>query len=237
MGVRFLFLWRLEKLARSLSKPNPVRRTQEDRSSATQLLLRQAAISLLTEVGYERMTTAQISARAGVSKGALAHHFASKEDLLVAAFQHLLSQWEDRQERYANKLSDQASLEDILLNMWRMVFGRPDFLASLELMLAARHNPVLRQRLRDILKTWTIARDETFRRLIPLDDPEELAVFLQVNFCILRGLAVYEGLNDDKNLPQRVLTLWGEMARAFMVSRSQKEKRKSSSPAQKTTQR
>lgn len=176
-------------------------------------------MDLLTEVGYERLTTAQIAKRAGVSKGAQAHHYPSKDDMLVAAFGHLLAQWDERREAYASQIGLDASMEDLLMNMWHRVFGRPDYLASLEVMLAARHHPALRQRLQELLRTWTVARDDTFRRLVPLDDPEELATFLQINFSVLRGLAVYEGLAEDRHLSQRMLTLWTEIASAFVAGR------------------
>ena len=139
--------------------------------------------------------------------------------MLVAAFAHQLAQWEERRERYAVQLGAQASMQDILQNMWQQVFGRPDYLASIELMLAARHHPALGVRLREMLSHWTTARDETFRRLLPIDDPEELALFLQVNFCVLRGLAVYEGLSANDSLPQKVLSVWVDMANAYLATR------------------
>lgn len=194
----------------------PVRRSQEERSSSTQQRLCAAAVELLSEVGYERLTTAQIALRAGVSKGAQAHHYPSKDDMLVAAFQHLLMQWEERREAYAARFGDAATMADLLQAMWQQVFGRPDYLASLELMLAARHHPGLRGRLQAVLQHWTVARDQTFQRLVPLQDPERLATFMQVNFCLLRGLAVYEDMAADKKLPQRVLAMWAELATHYV---------------------
>lgn len=197
-------------------------------------------MELLTEVGYERLTTAQIAQRAGVSKGAQAHHYPSKDDMLAAAFAHLLTQWEQRREDYAHPLErtgGRAGMNDLLLNMWRHVFGRPDYLASLELMLAARHNATLRDRLRALLRAWTVARDETFRRLVPLDDPEELATFMQINFCVLRGLAVYDGLAADKALSRHVLDMWTRIASAYLTHRQQPAAPKARAPSHKPTKR
>lgn len=215
----------------------PGRRTQEERSSATQERLCQAALDLLVEVGYERLTTAQIAQRAGVSKGAQAHHYPSKDDMLVAAYEHLLAQWEVRRESYARRHGSGADMDDLLQGMWRLVFGRPDYLASLEVMLASRHNAALRDRLRALLRTWTVKRDDTFQRLVPLDDPEELATFMQINFCVLRGLAVYEGLADDKALPQRVLDLWTTIASDYLAQRRAGARLKPRAPSRKPTKR
>ena len=192
------------------------RRSQEARSTETRHKLCQAALELLTEVGYERLTTAQIAARAGVSKGAQAHHYPTKDDMLVAAYQHLLGQWEDRRLNFAHSHGRNADMTDLMRYLWKDVFGRPDFLASIEMMLAARHHPKLQERLRDVLSTWTAARDDIFRQLVPLDDPSELAAFLQINFCFLRGLALYNGLSADPALHDRVLALWIDLAQSFI---------------------
>lgn len=192
------------------------RRSQEERSTKTRHRLCQAALELLTEVGYERLTTAQIATRAGVSKGAQAHHYPTKEDMLVAAYQHLLGQWEDRRLQFTRSSHHDVNMAGLMQYLWKDVFGRPDFLASIEMMLAARHHPKLQERLRDVLSTWTAARDDIFRQLVPLDDPLELAAFLQVNFCFLRGLALYNGLSADPALHDRVLALWIDLAQSFV---------------------
>ncbi|MBM3352283.1 MAG: TetR/AcrR family transcriptional regulator [Betaproteobacteria bacterium] len=213
------------------------RRTQSERSGDTQRRLCQAAVELLSEVGYERLTTAHIAQRAGVSKGAQAHHYSCKDDMLVAAFEHLLMQWEERREAYARTLGNGARMEDLLTNMWRQVFGRPDYLASLEVMLAARHHPSLRERLQALLQTWTAARDATFNEIVPLADPEELATFMQINFCVLRGLAVYKGLAEDRALPQRVLDMWVRIAEAFVDGRTSPAASSGTTPAKRQPKR
>ena len=215
----------------ALTRPARKRRTQEERSSETQQRLCQAAVDLLTEVGYERLTTAQIAMRAGVSKGAQAHHYPSKDDMLVAAFRHLLGQWDERREAYAQRHGDGTSMKALMEGMWKQVFGRPDYLASLEVMLAARHNPALRDRLQELLSAWTVGRDETFRQLIPLRDPDEVATFMHINFSVLRGLAVFEGLTRDASLPQRMLSMWTEMASAFVKAHSEPDRSRTSSNA------
>lgn len=55
-----------------------------DRWHRTHETLRQAALELFTERGYEATGTAQVAARAGVSEMTLFRHFPSKEALLLA---------------------------------------------------------------------------------------------------------------------------------------------------------
>ncbi len=67
----------------------PQRRTQAERSRATRRALLDAARHLFTERGYAGTGREQIAARAGVTRGALYHHFASKEALFRAVVEEL----------------------------------------------------------------------------------------------------------------------------------------------------
>lgn len=59
---------------------------QEDRRATTRAALVAAARAAFVEEGYEKATTARILARAGLSKGALYHHFPDKVALFEAVF-------------------------------------------------------------------------------------------------------------------------------------------------------
>jgi len=49
-----------------------------------------AAVSLFAERGYDATSVNQVVLRAGVAKGALYHHFASKDDLLYEVYRELV---------------------------------------------------------------------------------------------------------------------------------------------------
>jgi AcrR family transcriptional regulator len=60
-----------------------------EQSDATRGTLLSAARSLFTEHGYAATSTNEIADRAGVTRGALYHHFAAKDDLFRAVFEQL----------------------------------------------------------------------------------------------------------------------------------------------------
>src|SRR5256714_5404668 len=66
------------------------RRTQAQRVAETRLKLLDATVECLAEVGYARMTTADVADRAGLSRGAQLYHFQSKAELVATAVEHLL---------------------------------------------------------------------------------------------------------------------------------------------------
>jgi AcrR family transcriptional regulator len=63
------------------------RRTQADRSAATQAALVAAGRTLFAERGYAHVGTEEIVRAAGTSRGALYHHFADKSELFAAVFE------------------------------------------------------------------------------------------------------------------------------------------------------
>jgi AcrR family transcriptional regulator len=67
-----------------LSRP---RRTQRERSDTTRAALVAAAVGLFAERGFHGTPAELVVRRAGVSSGALYHHFATKRELFRAAFE------------------------------------------------------------------------------------------------------------------------------------------------------
>jgi AcrR family transcriptional regulator len=65
-----------------------VTRTQTERTEATTAHLVEAARTLFAAKGYEATALDDVVAAAGVTKGALYHHFGSKRDLFRAVFEH-----------------------------------------------------------------------------------------------------------------------------------------------------
>jgi AcrR family transcriptional regulator len=64
-----------------------VKRSKAEQSELTQGALLKAARELFTEKGYADTATEEIVQRAGVTRGALYHHFRDKEELFQAVFE------------------------------------------------------------------------------------------------------------------------------------------------------
>lgn len=65
----------------------PQRAALEDQGEDTRRRIVQAARELVTEHGYEAVSTGEIQRRAGVSRGGLYHHFASRRELMAAVIE------------------------------------------------------------------------------------------------------------------------------------------------------
>jgi AcrR family transcriptional regulator len=80
---------------------NHPRRTQVERSAATRRALLDAARVLFAERGFAGAGQEEIVARAGVTRGALSHHFGTKRDLFRAVL-------EDVQKEVAQRIAHAA---------------------------------------------------------------------------------------------------------------------------------
>ena len=82
-----------------LPRPPRARRSQAERTAETRRRIIRAATESIGEVGFQRTTAAEIAARAGVTWGAVQHHFGGKDGILAAVL-------EDSFERFAERLDD-----------------------------------------------------------------------------------------------------------------------------------
>ncbi|AVH24697.1 TetR/AcrR family transcriptional regulator [Nocardia cyriacigeorgica] len=67
------------------------RRSQEDRSRATRTALEEAGLRLFTERGFAGTSAEELVSAAGVTRGALHHHYGDKRGLFLAVLEQLES--------------------------------------------------------------------------------------------------------------------------------------------------
>jgi AcrR family transcriptional regulator len=172
-------------------------RTQEERSAATRAALLDSTIDCLIAYGYAGTTTTRVAEHAGVSRGAQMHHFQRKAPLVVAALLHLAERrCDELVRRAADERADPARALDIL---WS-TFSGPLFAAALELWMAARTDPELREALLPVEREIGRGARQTARDLcgMPTD-----AVELAAN--AMRGIALQQLLEPSNRRLNRQL--------------------------------
>ncbi|WP_332643116.1 TetR/AcrR family transcriptional regulator [Aeromicrobium sp.] len=118
--------------------------TQAERRAATRAALLDATITCLVEHGYTRTTTGRIAEAAGVSRGAQLRYFRNRADMVTAAVSRLATL---RVESFIESIgSGPTSAEASIDALWEGHQG-PLFDATLELWVAARTDPELRESL------------------------------------------------------------------------------------------
>ena len=194
------------------------RRTQGERSAQTRERLVRATLDELTERGYAGLTTAAIADRAWVSRGALTHHFESKEELVARAVEHLLAEATGEIRDLAGRVAqDRLSLDGFLDRLWEMFRGRL-FLVTLEHVTAARHSENLKARLVPVVRDFHAALDGIWREFFKAAGlpPGAVETSLNATLCLLRGMGVQTILRDDPAYYARLLAWWKDQVRELM---------------------
>ena len=196
----------------------PGRRTQAQRRTATRSALVRATVDSLVELGYARTTTQEVQARAGVSRGALTHHFTAKADLVLAAMEHLYEEFSESVRKAAAALPDDpaARIRPGVELIWERFHG-PLFVASMELWTAARTDEELRaallpheRRLGAQLRELSV---EVFGERVARHPASE-AVY-QVLLTSMRGQAMTYALQPDAPRSTPHLQHWLAIVEAF----------------------
>ncbi|HEY0401797.1 MAG TPA: TetR/AcrR family transcriptional regulator [Blastococcus sp.] len=180
--------------------PGRQSRTQQERREDTRARLLAATIECLVEHGYAGTTTQRVQDRAGLSRGALLHHFATKEALLVAAVSHVADAQISavRAEAVGGATSEAELLHHVM--------SGPLFLAGLELWQAARTEPALRAALLPAERRVGAAVRQLLDELFPRSHGRRIEV--DGLLALYRGLALTSVLRSDADLDRQVLELW-----------------------------
>lgn len=179
-------------MTESVAIPKRVRRTQAERRDATRTALLDAAMECLVEEGYANTTTRRIAERAGVTPGALQHHFASKAELLSEAVRHIRAKFAQKMlaQGPPDDPSPDARSEQLLDRMWELHKG-PVFYAYIELLVAARTDPELRATLADVQHEVTSLNAIAAPILFPeLADRAGFVELINTGQATIRGLAL-----------------------------------------------
>ena len=199
-----------------------VRRTQAERSAATRARLLDATIACVLALGYARTTTVEIARRAGLSRGAQLHHFPTKAELVTAAVEHLFLRREAEFRAAFATLPAEADRGVAAIDLlWSMVSG-PTFDAWLELAVAGRTDPELRERVVALGERFVAIVERTFHELFP--PPAEPNPLFEVapafTFALLDGLALGKVFGHDHPHAPKVLETLKMLARLALPARA-----------------
>lgn len=197
-----------------------VRVPQADRSRAMRARLLEATVELLVERGFAGTSTTLVSERAGVSRGAQLHHFPTKNDLVVAAVEHLTELRGAElaaafAELSAEPVVSAAGRRTRLRRMLEMLgehFSSPVFSAALELWVAARTDEALFAAVAPLEQR--VGR-ETHRMTVAALGADEsrpgVRELVQATLDLVRGLGLANTITDDTARRRRILHQWADV--------------------------
>lgn len=192
-------------------KAGKTRRTQEQRTSKTRLAVIEAAIVTIGECGYAGASTTLIAARAGVSRGAMLHHFPTRAALMAEVvrhvFDHEMAEYEETRERtgIGDRLYDWPSL------LWS-VLSRPSGMAVLEILQATRSDRELGELVIPMQEAVERSALHAVRGAFGGDEKLALTV-MRLMVWSVRGLSIAEHYLPPRSETQDAVELLGRLLR------------------------
>lgn len=178
----------------------PVRRTQAERRATTRGALLDATIEVLVDCGYAGLTTTMVCERAGVTRGAQAHYFATKADLVVQSLSHLTDKLVV--ELVAQPIGVADGLEKqyaALLNRLWEIYSGPVSQALLELFVAARTDPELNRALVQFDAAVMATLADAAQQVAPtLAARPEFATVMITSISTIRGLRMLRSVASER---------------------------------------
>jgi AcrR family transcriptional regulator len=195
---------------------------QEAKSLRMRERVCRAAAQCLARDGYAETSIGRVATRARVSKGALQHHFPTREDMMAATAEWLLGNATSLHLRNTRGMRAERSTERELLRTWEKGAGTGEFRALMEILVRMRTDRQLRARLGAPLHAWEeqvagLTREGYEAATGQVDDVE---VLMAMHICLVRGLSIQQYTSRDPEFVQRILHRWVEIVSPLLRPRA-----------------
>jgi AcrR family transcriptional regulator len=146
----------------------------------------------LEDVGYNRMRTADVAKRSGMSEGTLFRYFPTKYDLTRASLEFALSRHMNRLIESVSSLPQPVVRRELLKTLW-VLLSHHEMAWTYELFAASYSDPELRAAIAPTLNAHTAEVDElavvVLRELAGID-PRDALMAINLSTWAMQGLVL-----------------------------------------------
>jgi len=182
-----------------------------------------AVISCLDRVGYSETSLGRVQEEAGISRGALTHHFPTKEGMMVATVRQIL----EPVRLLAGKTGRAAparrpgSVHVELVRLWRETVDTVEGRALFEILVAARTDRELERRIRPSLVEYNEELGEGVLAIYRSRgrDDDDVRTLWTICRIFLRGLHIQERFGGDRKAIAALMERFAELIANDMVQR------------------
>lgn len=205
------------RIARPVRQPRAVGekgpQLQAAKAAQTRARLIEAVVRCLVKYGYANTTTPKVAEEAGLSRGAMMHHFENGTALIKAAIAEL----HEKRLRAFRRAADKPVHEvtDLVETYWRQL-QKPAFIAFHELAVAARTDSELASILKPLQDEFAEKFNAQAEQLFPewASAPANFALAMTLSQTILEGMAIslQTGAMDAEKVEPMLRHLEGQIA-------------------------
>lgn len=219
---------------------------KQDRSRVTRQRLLEATVRCVAERGWAASTMAVIAAEAGISRGALQHHFPTREALVVAGLEHIFEERRLDLDRLTATVGAGTSsgtndtgadeTHPAESDTTETDAGRPDadgvhavvvrlveiytgehFRAALQVWSAAAADPALRETVLPLERHFARSAHAMAVAALGVDDTDpQQRALVQATLDLARGLGLGDLLTDDSRRRTHVVRAWSTQLAAAL---------------------
>lgn len=198
------------------NSPSHTRRSHAERSQLTRQLLIESTIDTIQKQGFEAATFFEVAKCAGVTPGAIQHHFKSKAELMMEVLDHLINEGHEAGKLWPScdiPLNERAHL--FINNAWQLIYREPRFVAAWSTYLGCRGKP-------ELLEHIAKQRADLMHKLRPqflacfpeLANAPDTDGFVGLIFSALRGMGLLELFEADSMATKQQLKSLAELITA-----------------------
>lgn len=185
---------------------------KQDRSRATRQRLLEATVRCLAERGWTAATVSVIADEAGISRGALQHHFPTREALVVAALEYMFQERATRVERLPAPTGDGPARVHAVVETLVETYNGELFRAALHAWTAAAADEQVREVIAPLERRFARSVHDLAVAHLGVDDSDpHVRTLIQTTLDLARGLALADLLTDDSKRRRRVVRTWSRM--------------------------
>lgn len=152
-----------------------------------------AAVDCLCEVGYGKTTFQRVTDKAGVSRGAILHHFPTRVDLLIAVAEDAATQQNRTVAKNLAGLTSAQDLYDQITGATWDAMLQPPSIALLEIMMGARSDAELAEQFPSFIeRRQTLQREAVWdvAQQIGITDHKTVVTMVHLHVAAMRGLVL-----------------------------------------------
>lgn len=197
-------------MAQSITK----KLTQQEKSTHMRQRLINATLECLQEFGFHGSSLSRILEKAGVSRGAWRHHYESKNDLVSAASEYLLSTAITRAHELAANVSvENRNLSEILEFIWEKFYQGNYRDVWVEFNVACRTDSTLKERLTPVIHHFFAEMDSICNTYLAHLSTNEISAetVMNLSLYLMRGMAIQSISMDDPDHYREMRDQWVKM--------------------------
>lgn len=179
-----------------------VRRTQAERSEETSGRAIDAAITCLYRDGYSATTTISVAAEAGISRGALLHHFPTKVDLIVAVALEVVRRSQEKRRAFITAQPRGLPRFAAITEASWATLQEPAAMTLLEILMASRGDQELADSLPAVMKTMNEWQRDGMREIahdVGFTDDNRIDAMSMLHQAAMRGLSIELLFAEDRS--------------------------------------